>query len=309
MQILLFDRKVCYNCIESLKGGFAMELRIMEYYLAVVREGNISAAAEALHVSQPALSRQIKDLEEELGVILFERGSRRIKLTEEGMILRRRAEEMVRLMQITESEISQAHSSLSGEVHIGAGESLAFHHLSQIAGEIHREHPDVRFTITSGDTTDLLDQLDSGLIDIALIFTDYDHSQYQGIRLPADDRLGLLMRKDSSLAEKATVTVSDLKGLPLIIPRAARELLSSDPTLAGLNIVTVYNLIYNASLFVEDGVGYAIGFGGLVNVTGDSALTFRPLESQLSQAGTVIWKKYEVFTPAVNLFLERLREM
>ena len=286
-----------------------MDIRIMEYYLAIVREGNISAAAETLHVSQPALSRQIKDLEEELGVTLFERGSRRIKLTEEGVILRRRAEEMVRLMQITESEISQAHSTLTGEVHIGAGESLAFHHLSRIAGEIHAEHPDIRFTITSGDTADLLDQLDNGLIDVALIFTEYDHSQYQGIRLPADDKLGLLMPKDSPLAEKAAVTVSDLKKLPLIVPRAARELLSSDPTLADLNIVTVYNLIYNASLFVEDGVGYAIGFGGLVNVTGDSMLTFRPLESQISQSGTVIWKKYEVFTPAVNLFLDRLKEM
>ena len=286
-----------------------MELHIMEYYLAVVREGNISAAAEALHVSQPALSRQIKNLEEELGVTLFERGSRRIRLTEEGMILRRRAEEMVRLMQITESEISRANSSLTGEVHIGAGESLAFHHLSRIAGEIHKEHPDVRFTITSGDTADLLDQLDNGLVDIALIFTDYDHSQYQGIRLPADDRLGLLMRKDSPLSEKAVVSASDLKGLPLIVPRAARALLSSDPGFADLDIVTVYNLIYNASLFVEDGVGYAIGFGGLVNVSGDSALAFRPLESPLSQSGTVIWKKYEVFTPAVNLFLDRLKGM
>ena len=225
------------------------------------------------------------------------------------MILRRRAEEMVRLMQITESEISQAHSTLTGEVHIGAGESLAFHHLSRISGEIHREHPDIRFTITSGDTADLLDQLDNGLIDVALIFTDYDHSQYQGIRLPNDDRLGLLMRKDSPLAEKATVTVSDLKGLPLIVPRAARDLLSSDPTLAEFNTVTVYNLIYNASLFVEDGVGYAIGFGGLINVSGDSALTFRPLENQISQSGTVIWKKYEVFTPTVNLFLERLKQL
>jgi DNA-binding transcriptional LysR family regulator len=286
-----------------------MDIRIMEYYLAIIREGNISAAAEALHVSQSALSRQIKDLEEELGVKLFERGSRRIKLTEEGMILRRRAEEMVRLMQITGSEISRVRSSLTGEVHIGAGESLAFHHLSRIAGEIHREYPDIRFTITSGDTADLMDQLDNGLIDVALVFTDYDHSQYQGIRLPDDDRLGLLMRKDSPLAGKAAVTVSDLKGLPLIVPRAARELLSSDPGLAELNIVTVYNLIYNASLFVEDGVGCAIGFGGLVNVSGDSPLTFRPLESPLSQSGTVIWKKYEIFSPAVNLFLERLREM
>ncbi len=286
-----------------------MDIRIMEYYLAVTREGNISAAAEAPHVSQPALSRQIKDLEEELGVTLFERGSRRIKLTEEGMILRRRAEEMVRLMQITESEISQAHNNLSGEIHIGAGESLAFHHLSKIAGEIHASYPDVRFYITSGDTADLIDQLDSGLIDVALIFTDYGHSQYQGIRLPKEDMLGLLMRKDDPLATKDVITIPDLQKLPLIIPRASMDMLSSDPILSNLNIITVYNLIYNASLFVEDGVGYAVGFDGLINTSGDSPLTFRPLENQISQPGTVIWKKYEVFTPAVNLFLDLLKKM
>ena len=286
-----------------------MDIRIMEYYLAVVREGNISAAAEALHVSQPALSRQIRDLEEELGVTLFERGSRRIRLTEEGMILRRRAEEMVRLMQITESEISQAHQSVSGEVHIGAGESLAFHYLSQIAGAIHREYPEVRFTVTSGDTEDLMEQLDSGLIDAALIFTDYDHSQYQGVRLPEEDRLGLLMRRDSELAGKERLSAADLKGIPLIVPRAAIPLLSSDPLFDTLHIVTVYNLIYNASLFVEDGVGYAIGFDGLINVTGDTPLTFRPLDNMPSQQGTVIWKKYELFSPAVDLFLGRLRQI
>lgn len=286
-----------------------MDIRIMEYYLAVTREGNISAAAQALHVSQPALSRQIRDLEEELGVTLFERGSRKIKLTEEGMILRRRAEEIVRLMQMTESEITQAQHTVTGEVHIGAGESLAFHHISETAGRIHAEYPDIRFTITSGDTADLMEQLNGGLIDIALIFTDYDHSQYQGIRLPKEDKLGLVMRKKDLLAQKELITFSDLKELPLIIPRAAKDMLSSDPILADLNIVAVYNLIYNASLFVEDGVGYAIGFDGLINVTGDSPLTFRPLESQIAQAGTIIWKKYAVFTPAVNLFLDYLKQM
>ena len=285
-----------------------MDIHIMEYYLAIIREGNISAAAESLHLSQPALSRQIKDLEEELGVTLFERGSRKIKLTEEGMILRRRAEEMVRLMQITESEIREAQNKIAGEVHIGAGESLAFHHLSRIAGHIHQSYPDIRFRITSGDTADLMDQLDNGLIDIALIFTDYDHSQYQGIRLPKEDKLGLLMRKDDPLSAKTTITISDLKHIPLIIPRAAEDLIASDPAFTGVNIVTVYNLIYNASLFVEDGVGYAIGFDGLINTTGDSPLTFRPIENQISQPGTVIWKKYEVFTPAVNLFLEQLNK-
>ena len=284
-----------------------MDIRIMDYFLAITREGNISAAAEALHVSQPALSRQIKDLEKELGVTLFERGSRKIRLTEEGMILRRRAEEMVRLMQITEGEIRQSHNTISGEVHIGAGESLSFHHLSEIAGKIHKSYPDIRFYITSGDTADLIEQLNTGLIDVALIFTDYDHSLYQGIRLPNEDKLGLLMRKDDPLACKSEITVSDLSGLPLIIPRASEALITSDPAFSDLNIVAVYNLIYNASLFVEDGVGYALGFEGLVNTTGDSLLTFIPLVSRISQPGSVIWKKYEVFSPAVNLFLEQLK--
>ena len=284
-----------------------MDIRSMEYYLAITREGNISAAAKTLHISQPALSRQIRELEAELGVTLFERGSRKIRLTEEGMILRRRAEELVHLMQITESELKQTNAYVTGEIHIGAGESLAFHHLSEIAGKIRKDYPEIRFFITSGDTADLMDQLENGLIDIALIFTDYDHSQYQGVRLPKEDRLGLLTRKDDPLAAKEIISSSDLKGLPLIIPRASVDMITSDPFFSGLNIVTIYNLIYNASLFVEDGVGYAIGFDGLINTTGDSVLTFRPLEDQIFQPGTVIWKKYEVFTPAVNLFLEELK--
>ena len=284
-----------------------MDIRMMESYLAVTREGNISAAAQSLHVSQPALSRQMKDLEEELGITLFERGSRRIKLTEGGMILRRRAEEMVRLMQITESEISEAQNHLSGEIHIGAGESLSFHHLSKIAGEIRASYPDIRFYITSGDTADLIDQLDNGLIDVALIFTEYDHTLYQGIRLPSVDTLGLLMRRDDPLASQDVVTIADLQKLPLIIPRASLDLLLSDPDMANLHIVTVYNLIYNASLLVEDGVGYAVGFEGLINTSGDSPLVFRPLEVRIPHSGTVIWKKYTMFSPAVNLFLDRLK--
>ena len=153
-----------------------------------------------------------------------------------------------------------------------------------------------------------MEQLESGLIDVALIFTDYNHDQYQGIRLPQEDRLGVLMRRDDPLAGKDVISVHDMKDQPLIIPRAAAGLLSSDPALADMKIVTVYNLIYNASLFVEDGVGYAIGFDGLINVSGDSALAFRPLETQIIQAATVIWKKYESFTPAVNLFLNYMKQ-
>ena len=285
-----------------------MDIRLMEYFLAVVREGNISAAAAALHVSQPALSRQMKDLEEELGVELFLRGHRSITLTEEGSVLRRRAEEMVSLLQITEREINQVRNHLSGEVRIGTGESLAFHHLSKIAGRIHRDHPDVRFSITSGDTADLMEQLDNGLLDVALMFSDYDNSRYSEVQLPEEDKFAMLMRKDSPLAEKDVIKLSDLQGIPLIVPRAGRELFETDSRFAGLRIVAVYNLIYNASLLVEDGVGYALGFDNLINITGDSVLTFRPLELNLSHAGVVIWKKYVAFSPAVNLFLEYLGE-
>ena len=148
-----------------------MDIRTMQYYLAVVREGTISAAAEALHVAQPSLSRQMKELEEELGASLFERGNRKITLTEEGMVLRKRAEEMVRLMQMTEEEISQIKNHVSGSVRIGAGESYSFHYLSRTAADIAAEHPDIRFHITSGDTQDLMDELNNGLIDFAVTNT------------------------------------------------------------------------------------------------------------------------------------------
>ena len=285
-----------------------MDIRIMEYYLAIIREGNISAAAEALHVSQPALSRQVKDLEDELGVRLFDRGSRKITLTEEGMILRRRAEEIVRLMQITESEIGQVHNMISGEIHIGAGESLAFRYISEIAGDIHRSYPDVRFYITSGDTTDLMEQLNTGLLDAVLIYNDYDKELYQGIPLPQEDRLGILVRKDGPLAHKEKISISELKNLPLIIPREAVNIFDSDPRLADMNIVTIYNLIYNASLFVENKVGYAIGFMDLINTTGGNALKYIPITDISPVPGVVIWKKYKVFSPAVNLFLEKLKK-
>ncbi|XME03599.1 LysR family transcriptional regulator [Lachnospiraceae bacterium C1.1] len=286
-----------------------MDIRIMEYYLAIVREGNISAAAEALHVSQPALSRQIKDLEDELGAKLFDRGNRKIKLTEEGMILRRRAEEMVRLMQITESEIGQAHNIISGEIHIGAGESLAFRYISKIAGAIHKSYLDVRFYITSGDTTDLMEQLNNGLLDAVLIFNDYDKELYQGIPLPSKDRLGILVRKDDSLALRKEISISELKDIPLIIPREAVNIFASDPRLSDMNIVTIYNLIYNASLFVENKVGYAIGFIDLINTTGDSALKYIPITDIVLDPGVVIWKKYKIFNSAVNLFLDQLKKI
>ena len=282
-----------------------MDIRTMQYYLAVVREGTISAAAEALHVAQPSLSRQMKELEEELGASLFVRGNRRITLTEEGMVLRKRAEEMVRLMQMTEEEISRVKNHVSGPVRIGAGESRSFHYLSRTAANLAAQHPDIRFHITSGDTRDLMNELADSLIDFAVIFTDVDHSLYESIPLPAEDSFAVLMKKDSPLAEKEEIRISDLKDCPLIVSRA------SEPLFAGtkLNIVATYNLIYNASLMVEDGLGYAICFDRLINTTGDSRLCIRPLVPRMENAGNLIWKKYQVFSPAVRMFIEGIRKL
>ena len=286
-----------------------MDIRAMQYYLAVVREGTISAAAKALHVAQPSLSRQMKELEEELGVTLFIRGNRKIALTEEGMVLRKRAEEMVRLLQVTEDEIAQVKNHVSGSVRIGAGESLSFHYLSRAAAVLAEKHPDIRFHITSGDTQDLMDELDNGLIDFAVIFTDVDHALYQSIELPAQDRFGLLMPKGCPLAEMGEVRLSDLGGLPLIVPRAAEPYFLSSGALSSLNVVATYNLVYNASFLVEDGLGYAICFDKLVNVTGNSKLCMRPLVPQKENVGRLIWKRYQVIAPAVQMFLDCVRDV
>ncbi len=280
-----------------------MDIRTMQYFLAVVREGTISGAAEALHVAQPSLSRRMKELEQELGAPLFVRGNRRITLTAEGTVLRRRAEEMVRLLQMTEEEISRVRHRVSGPVRIGAGESRAFHYLSRAAAHLAAEHPDIRFHLTSGDTRDLMNELADSLIDFAVIFTDVDHSLYESIPLPAEDKFAVLMRKDSPLAEREEIRLADLADCPLIVSRA------SEPLFAGsrLKIAATYNLIYNASLLVEDGLGYALCFDRLINTTGDSPLCVRPLVPRMENAGSLIWKKYQIFSPAVRLFIQEIR--
>ena len=287
---------------------FRVDIRTMQYFLAVVREGTISAAAESLHVAQPSLSRQMKELEAELGTSLFIRGNRQIALTDEGMVLRRRAEEMVQLMQLTEDEISRVKNRLTGSVHIGAGESRAFRYLARTAGSLIRDYPDIRIHITSGDTEDLTDELDNGLIDFAVIFTDVDYSKYRAIQLPPEDRFGVLMPKTCELAQKDEVTPKDLADIPLITSRASLQQMESSEELRNLRIIGSYNLINNASLMVEEEACFVLGFDGLINTTGNSGLCFRPLKGQKKTAGAIIWKKYQSFSPAVQLFIDRMKE-
>ena len=283
-----------------------MDIRTMQYFLAVIREGTISAAAESLHVAQPSLSRQMKDLEEELGVTLFERGNRRITLTEEGQVLRRRAEELVRLMQLTQEEIAQVKHRLTGSIRIGAGESQAFRYFAETAAKVLKEHPDVQLYITSGDTQDLMDELDNGLIDFALIFTEFDREKYRSIQLPAADRFGVLMRGDNPLASKSEILLAELAEVPLMISRASRSYWESVAERKSLKIIGTYNLIFNASLLVESGACCALGFEKLINTTGESPLCFRPLAGQKKTTGALIWKKYQTFSPAVQLFINQI---
>ncbi|ACV22827.1 LysR family transcriptional regulator [Slackia heliotrinireducens] len=285
-----------------------MDVEDLERYLAVVREGTISGAAAALHIAQPSLSRQMRDLEEGLGATLFERGNRRITLTEEGMILRRRAEEIVRLVRQAEREVAEAGSSVSGDVYIGAGESQAFHVISQVVARVQADHPDIRFHTVSGDTQDLMDQIANGLLDVALVFSDFDQALYQSVAVPDADAFGILMRKDDALAAKDSVTYDDLAGRPVLVSRAFMPAAEGSEALRSLRIAGTYNLIYNASLMVEDGIGIALAFGGLVNTGPESSLCFRPLEPAQQVTGRVIWKKYQVFAPAAQLFVDALKE-
>ncbi|MCR5772611.1 MAG: LysR family transcriptional regulator [Butyrivibrio sp.] len=283
-----------------------MDIRIMQYFLAVIREGTISGAAEALHVAQPSLSRQMRELEEELGVTLFERGNRRITLTEEGLVLRKRAEEMISLMQQTEDELSQVKNNTTGTIRIGAGESWAFQYIARVATELTHEYPGIKFSVKSGDTIDLMDELGKGLLDFALIFSDHDPSIYQSATLPGADIYGVLMRKDSPLAKKKSLTMQDLLNEPVIISRGAQKHFSSDEVLSKLNITATYNLIYNASVMVKEGMGYAICFNRLINTSGDSELTFVPLKPEMKIYGKLIWKKYQVLSPAIKKFIEKI---
>lgn len=290
-----------------------MELRVLRYFLTIAREGNITNAANALHVTQPTLSRQIHDLEEELGQQLFVRGSHSVTLTPEGMLLRKRAEEILDLVQKTEQEFAQTEEAVSGEVYIGAGETVGVHYLTRAARQLQESYPDIRIHISSGDATDVREDLDKGLIDFGLLFAPVDLSRYNVIHLAYQDTWGVLMRRDSPLAQKAALRLSDLKGQPLIVSRQMYKTSRlqewfGEPA-GQLQVVGTYNLVYNGSLMVEDGMGYALCLDGIINVTGDSPLCFCPLEPRRQADMYIVWKKYQIFSPAAERFLNVLRDM
>ena len=287
-----------------------MEFRVLEYFLAVAREQNITAAAESLHISQPALSTQLKALETELGKQLLIRGvkgSRKVVLTEEGMILRKRAEEMISLMRRTEEEITGAGETIAGNVFIGTGETETVRLFAQVAKKLQQKYPDIRYHISSGNAEHVLEYLDKGLIDFGLLFTEIDSQKYEAIPVPIKDTWGVLMRKDSPLAEKETISPEDLWDKPLIVSHQKGDDVYLNQWLqreaSELHIVATYNLLFNASLLVSEGLGYALCFDRLINTQGSR---FSP---RLEARGRIVWKKYQVFSKAAGLFLQCLREL
>ena len=288
-----------------------MDLRVLQYFLAVAREESISAAAQSLHLTQPTLSRQLKELEEELGKQLLIRGNRRITLTEEGMLLRKRAEEILDLVRRTEKEVTQSDDLVGGEVYIGTGETDGMRQIARTANLIQREHPGIQFHVVSGDAMDVCERLDKGLLDFGILLGDFDRIKYHYMELPMQDVWGVLMQRSSPLAGKEAVTPQDLWDKPLILSRqmgnksGLYRWLQKEP--AELHTVATYNLIYNASLMVDEGMGYAFTLDKLVNTRG-SNLCFRPLEPRMELGMCLVWKKYQVFSKAAELFLSRLRQ-
>ena len=284
-----------------------MELRVLQYFLAVTREQSISGAAEYLHLSQPTLSRQLKDMENELGKQLLIRGNRKITLTEEGMILRKRAEEIMELVQKTEKEISLSDEFIAGDIYIGAGETDAIRLIARAAKQVQTQYPSIHFHIVSGDSSDLIEKLDKGLLDFSILFSKVDTSKYDSIEIPIKDVWGVLMRRDSPLAEKGAITPEDLWDQPLILSRQASAEDSAVATwlnkdLSKLNIVATYNLVFNASLMADEGLGYVLGLDKLSN------LCFKPFFPSLEASIMMVWKKYQVFPKAAEKFLETLQD-
>lgn len=288
-----------------------MELRELKYFLAVAKAESITKAAEALYVTQPNLSRQMKNLEAELGRQLFERGRRKITLTEAGKLLKKRAAEILELYGRTEQEIKSPDGTVAGDVRVGGGETRAFRLVAEAAARLNKRHPEVTLHIYSGDGEAIAERLEKGLIDFGIFIEPTDLAGYEHIRLPVTDMWGIFVRRDHPLARKQSVTAADLAGEPLIRSRHSlgnslvSEWFGGDD---GLNIVATYNLLYNASLLAERGLGCAVGLDGLLN-TDDGPLCFKPLDPPLRSRLDVAWKRGQVFSPAAAAFLTELKDV
>ena len=292
-----------------------MELRVLRYFLAVVREQSISRAADALHVTQPTLSRQLMDLEEELGVRLLERSrhGKGVTLTDAGVRFCNRAEEIVKLADMTCAEFRSADGNDEGDIYIGAGESPVMRIITNAAVRVRNRRPKFRFHLFSSNSLLLLERLDRGLLDFAVIVDGVDIEKYQSLQLAHGDRCGVLVRKDSPLAKKRHVALSDLAGIPLLVSQqqgaaSAANMQMIKESGVALDVAGTYNLLYNAAVLVSGGFGAALCIELYAKRIPHSQLIFLPLEPQAETRWNLVWRNGTELSPAAAFFLEELRK-
>lgn len=288
-----------------------MDIRVLRYFLALANTETISGAAEILHTTQPNLSRQLSELEKEVGRQLFIRGSRKVTLTEEGMFLRKRAQEIVDLLDKTAQDFSCFDEVLGGKVYIGGGESHTMRTIARTIKRLQADYPQIHYHLLSGYSYDIIEYLDKGLLDFGVLIEPVDLTKYDHIRLPLTNIWGLMMPKDHPLAEYSSIRPEQLQQYPLM---CSNQMIKENG-LSGwlgydskkLNIVATFNLINTPALLVEEGVGCAFSFEHLINLSGDSNLCFRPLSPKLTSDSYVVWKKYQIFSKPAKKFLEVLQ--
>ena len=287
-----------------------MEIRTLRYFLAAAREENMTRAAELLHVTQPTLSRALRSLEDELGKKLFTRHSFNISLTEEGVLLRDRAEDLITMADKIEKEFLSLDDITGGELYLGLAESYQIRYLARELRALKSSYPGLHYHITSGDTEQVTEKLDKGLLDFAVLCDEPDGKKYDALLFPEGDLWGLILPGQDALAKKETVRVEDLVGLPLFASEQGWE--GDIRRWAGdrfgqLRLEGSFRLSYNASLFVREGLGYQLTFRHLVDTSPESGLVFRPLSPRVEVKLYLIWNKYQSFTPIAERFLRQLR--
>lgn len=288
-----------------------MDIRVLKYFLAVVREENITRAADILHVTQPTLSRQLSKMEEGLGVQLFLRGKKGITLTEEGLLLRRRAEEIVELADKAERELTEHEELIDGEVSIGSGEMASVQLLPELFRSFKEKYPRVSFDIYTGNADQIKQRLDNGLVDLGILLEPVSIDKYDFIRFDVKERWVTLMRADSPLAQKEFITVRDLENVPLILPKRLRYEIESwfRGRINELNIAATSNMSTNAAILVEQNFGYALVIEGSIPFLDTSRVCYRPLLPERTTTSVLAWKKNQPFAPAVRKFLEHAHNM
>lgn len=288
-----------------------MEIRVLRYFLAVVREEGINRAAEVLHITQPTLSRQLSQLEEEVGVKLFHRGAKKITLTNEGILLRRRAEEILSLVDRTERELIEQDEFVEGRIVIGCGELAAVQVLPEIIESFREKYPLVTYDIFTGNADLVKEQMEKGLIDIGVLLEPIDMEKFDFIRLTGKERWVVLMRPDHPLAEKEAVSAKDLEGLSLILPRRSnvQNELSNwfGDSLKKAQVLFTSNLSTNGAIMVEKGLACSLVIEGSVPFWDKEKIAYRPLSPELTANSVLAWKKQQPFSLAATKFIEHMK--